>query len=108
MRQQIAARQALRRRRITTAAQLARVRWAAAFETAAHAKRALRCYEHFFIGASHFMWAFSQAALVVGVLSAADAGAVKATASPKATSTETSFFIGVSPSEGVRAETNWR
>ena len=41
-------------------------------------------YEQVLVAASHFMWAFSQADLFFGV-SAANVGAVKATARPNAT-----------------------
>jgi hypothetical protein len=47
-----------------------------------------------FVAASQCIFALPQAALVVGVLSAARLGVAKAAASPTATTTETSFFIG--------------
>src|SRR4029079_1515934 len=50
-------------------------------------------FEHFFALSSHAILAFSQAALVVGVLAAASAGDAKAAARPTATTTETSFFM---------------
>jgi len=55
-------------------------------------------YEQVLVEASHFMWAFAQADFVFGA-SAANVGAVKATASPNATIKETRFFMEVSPRE---------
>jgi hypothetical protein len=52
-------------------------------------------FVHVLLESSHFMWAFSQSALVVGVLSAANPVGANATVRPKATMIETSFFIGV-------------
>ena len=52
-------------------------------------------FEHVLVVASHFMWAFTQAFLVVGTASAASTGVTKAVARPTATTTETSFFIWV-------------
>lgn len=49
-------------------------------------------YEQVLVEASHFMWAFSQAALFFGA-SAANVGATKATARPNATINETRFFM---------------
>ena len=49
-----------------------------------------------FVESSHFMWAFSQPALVVGTLEAAKPGPAKATANPTATMTERNFFIWIS------------
>jgi hypothetical protein len=49
-----------------------------------------------FVESSHFMWAFSQPALVVGTLEAARPGPAKATANPTATMTERNFFIWIS------------
>jgi hypothetical protein len=60
-------------------------------------KRDFSVYEHFFV-ASQCMWAFSQAALVFGA--AANVGAAKEMARPRATAIETSFLIGVSPPKG--------
>ena len=53
-------------------------------------------YLHFLAVASHVICAFSQADLLVGALSAAKAGAAKATARPRVMM-ETSVFIGGSP-----------
>ena len=50
-------------------------------------------YLHFLAVASHVICAFSQADLLVGALSAAKAGAAKATARPRVMM-ETSVFIG--------------
>jgi hypothetical protein len=49
-----------------------------------------------FVDSSHFMWAFTQPALVVGTLEAAKPGPAKATANPTATITERSFCIWIS------------
>jgi len=56
------------------------------------------CFLHVFVASSHIIFAFSQAALVVGVFgvfAAARAGAVKAKARPRAAIIIKSFFIGV-------------
>src|SRR6476646_15432 len=50
-------------------------------------------FSHLLVVAFHFMPAFSQSALVAGV-APANAGAVNATARPRATIIETRFFIG--------------
>jgi hypothetical protein len=53
-------------------------------------------FEQVFVASSHFILAFSQAALVVGILSAAKVGATKPTAKPAATIIVISAFMGVS------------
>ena len=50
-------------------------------------------FEHFFALSSHAILAFSQAALVVGILVVASTGDAKAAARPTAITTETSFFM---------------
>jgi hypothetical protein len=50
-------------------------------------------FEHFFALSSHDILAFSQAALVVGILAPATTGDAKVTARPAATTRETSFFM---------------
>jgi hypothetical protein len=50
---------------------------------------------HFFVVSSHFILAFSQSALVFGA-SAAKVAPANPTARPRATITETRFFIGIS------------
>jgi hypothetical protein len=52
-------------------------------------------FEQVFVASSHFILAFSQAALVVGILSAAKVGATKPTAKPAATIIVISAFMGV-------------
>ena len=52
-------------------------------------------YEQVFAAASHFMWAFSHSAFVLG--GAAKVGVMKLTATPSATSTVRSFFMEASP-----------
>jgi hypothetical protein len=52
-------------------------------------------YEQLFVAASHFMWAFSHSAFVLG--GAAKVGVMKLTARPRATSTVKSFFTEASP-----------
>jgi hypothetical protein len=56
-------------------------------------QRYMLLFEHFFALSSHAILAFSQAALVVGVLAAASTGDANVTARPTATTTETSFFM---------------
>ena len=55
----------------------------------------IRPYEQVFVEASHFMWAFSHSAFVLG--GAAKVGVMKLTANPSATSTVRSFFMEASP-----------
>jgi hypothetical protein len=50
-------------------------------------------FVHVFVAASQCILAFSQEALVVGVLAAARLGDAKATANPQATMIERSFFM---------------
>src|SRR3954471_7307190 len=53
-------------------------------------------FEQVFVVASHFMWSFSQADLVVGILSAAKTGAANPAARPKAMVTARSLLIDIS------------
>src|ERR1700693_2285376 len=54
-------------------------------------------FVHFLVVSSHFILAFSQSALVVGVLSAAITGAAKATVSPSETIAAMTLFMTLFP-----------